>query len=510
MTDTNAILTRLEELERKAEERETKRRLERLKLLPSQAELIKAYNDPKISTIIFTGPNQVGKSLIIAAGMSATVKGYQPWDQVRRRFKPPVRIALLLKDYDNHATKFLEQNLRPFWPKNSLKIDRTQSGGPRHITFHPYGSTVHIFTHDQESDRAEGGTYHELYVDEPCPRQHVIAIQRGLSFFGGKTIFTMTPLSEPWIFDDVYNKAGNMGGERQDIYAITAFPDENLQSKGGYLDDESVRVFRENLSEEEREARVHGRWAYLLGRVYKDFDERVHVLDDDLVPEKDRCYGVSVDPHDRIPFAIAFFYLTPTNDLVFYDEFPHEPFENFTSCNLVYDDYVPILRQHPSFWKLIDPNFARKKSAVNGLTVAEELQIRGLAFDTSVNDDLTAGHQAVAQRLKWDKTRPRDALNQPKLFIKRNCRNLIHSIRSYIWSDWRGRASEGRSPKQVPVERYKHFCDCIRYACMARVKYLNVDTTQRTPYRYGHGWEASREDRENESLFGRRAFGRHP
>ena len=422
--------------------------------------------------------------------MAATIEGYEPWNGIPRAHKPPVKIALHVPDYDNHARKFVENHVLQFYDRRLLHIDSTQQGAPRSVRF-PNGSIVRIFTDDQDSMRLEGDTWHELYVDEPAPRDHIIALQRGLSFYSGKTIMTMTPLSEPWIFDDIYVKALNLGGEREDIFAITAFPDENLKSHGGYLPDKDVEIFRAGLSEEEREARVHGRWMHLLGRVYKSFDERIHLVDHDLAEPGERTTGVTIDPHDRLPFAIGFWYVTRAGDLLFYDEWPQEDFEEFTSCNLTIEDYCHLLNDRGShFWKLMDPNYGPRKSVITGLSIAEEFQLRGFAFNTQILDDLAAGHRAVDDYLRYDKDRPLDATNQPKLYVHRRCKNIIKAFKNYIWDEWRGRTAEGRSIKQKPKEKYKHFMDATRYTVMARPRF--VERTERfyaRPFGFRRGWE---------------------
>ncbi len=485
---------RIRELREELDRRQKRDGLAAVKFLPSQQKLIDSYNDPRTSICIFTGPNQTGKSFLLGSMLKASALGYEPWSGKPRHFKTPAKIALLLTDYDNHARKFLENHIYDSFGHDEVHVDRTQTSAPRALTF-KNGSIVRIFTSDQDSFRLEGETWTELFIDEPCPRSHYVSLSRGLQKTRGKTIMVMTPLSEPWIFEQIYEKAYNLGGDRRDIFAVTAFPNENLESQGGYLPDADVEAFRSMLSEDEKEARVHGRWTHLIGRVWKSFDENIHVIEDDLCREEDRCYGLTVDPHDRRAFACGFWYLTPSDDLVFHDEWPKTPFEDIHTCSLTYDDYIPILREHESFWKIIDPNFSRKRVGVNGLTVAEEFQIRGIAFDTSVNDDIAAGHKAVEQRLRYDKTRPLDALNAPKLFVKRNCRNIIRAFRNYVWDDWRGVIGEGKAPKEAVKEKYKDFADVVRYTAMARVRHLKARTQTRFPTRYPTGW--SEEGRRN-------------
>jgi hypothetical protein len=480
-----ALLREAQRLEAALAALDRQERLKRTRFLPSQQKLIDAYNDPAVKTILFLGANQSGKTDASARCLCATALGVQPWDNRPRRFRPPVRIAVLLEDYDNHAFIYAEQKVIELMPPGAVEIiERTQRGAPRVLRFKETGSTVHLFTKDQESRRLESATWHELYVDEPCARSDFIALSRGLQKFDGKTVMTMTPLSEPWIFDEIYTRAGNLGGDKGSIFAITTFPDENKQSQGGYLSDAGVDEFRAKMSEEEREARVHGRFLHLLGRVYKNFDESIHVLKEHPVPAEERCHGVTIDPHDRLPWAIAWFYVTPGGDIVFYDEWPHEAFEEIRDSKLVVNDYAKILKDHGStVYRFMDPNAGRRRSVLTGMTIAEAMQALSdeanpLFFETRINDDLQDGHESVRSRLAWNKDKPRDPSNQPRLYFLDSCRNLIRSLRSYIWEDWRGKVGEGKPLKEKPQEKFKHFPDCVRYTCIMDPRWHTLGRTE--------------------------------
>jgi len=463
------------------------------RILPTQQKVLDAYNDPKINTVLLTSPNQYGKTHIFLANMIASALGHQPWDGKPRKLDLPIRIAVLIPDYDSHGRNLLSK-FKELYPLEKVRIEKTQQGAPRCITFKETGSVAHIFTHDQDQIRLEGGTYHELYIDEPCPRGHYVALRRGLSRYGGKTFMTMTPLTEPWIFEELYNQAGNMGGPKKWLAVFTAFPDENKKSEGGFLEDEDVEIFRDNLLDEEREARVYGRWIHLIGRVYKSFDTNVHVVDDARLDPNQGTTGLVVDPHDRLPFALTWFYVTPSGDKYIYDEWPNERYNKIRYCDLSIEDYVDIIKaKGPAFFRIMDPNYGVRKSVTSGVSIAESFQMKGLYFHTTVNDDVAAGHKAVQDHLRFNKEKPLSPINQPKLYFAKSCHNHISAFNNYVWDDWRGRVSDGKAPKQKPREEYKHFCDNVRYLCMYNPRYVPKEQQPQESFDYGarhsRGWE---------------------
>lgn len=491
------MLKRLESL--KAQLRKTKQESGKIldKVLPTQQKVFDALLDPKIHCVILTSPNQYGKTHCNIASGIADALGWYPWDG-RITLQPvPTHTAWLIPDYDSHGRNLIKK-LLDMYPPHKLKIHCTQQGAPRAVDFLDTGSTWQMFTHDQEVRRLEGGTYNALKIDEPCPRSHYIALRRGLQRNRGKTLFTMTPLTEPWIFDELYSQAGNNGGPHKWCAAFTAFPDENKRSQGGFLDDEDVELFRANLTEEEKEARVKGKWVHLIGRVYKSFNEKVHVIDD--VDPSMGTKGIVIDPHDRLAFAITWFYVTPNGDKVIYDEWPKEDYHSIRYCDHSIEDYINIIESNePTTYRYMDPNYGPRRTIVSGLSIAESFQVRGMYFNTEINDDVTAGHKAVQEELRYRTDKPVDALNKPKLFFSRRCHNHIRSMLYYTWDEWTGRGSDGRAPKQKPKEKYKHFADNVRYLCMMNPRFIG-DSRKMERYR---------DDMSPEWLSGRAGGGGH-
>ena len=197
---------------------------------------------------------------------------------------------------------------------------------------------------------------------------------------------------------------------------------------------------------------------------------------------------LAVDPHDRLPFAMVWSYLTPWGDYIIDHEWPTEPFESIRSHSYTYWDYARVIGEHPrAQWRVMDPNFGRKRIGATGRTVSEEMAMRSSAdnplyFDTRVVDDLQAGHASVAELLRYDKSQPVSNENSPKLFIKKRCRNVLTGFKYYTWDDYRGSLGDSKEPKQKPKEKYKHFPDCVRYMAMYPIKYnLKKDGEVRVP-----------------------------
>ena len=123
----------------------------------------------------------------------------------------------------------------------------------------------------------------------------------------------------------------------------------------------------------------------------------------------------------------------------------------------------------------MDPNFGRKRMGNTGRTVQEEMTTFGLNYNMDLNDDLIAGHLKVKELLKYDALKPVNAINKPKLFIMKRCRNHWTALKNYGYKKF----DRYNPPTRViPEEKYKHFADLIRYLAMSGFGARTVDRTE--------------------------------
>jgi phage terminase large subunit-like protein len=69
------------------------------------------------------------------------------------------------------------------------------------------GSKLHIRSYDEQASSYEGQDYNFIHWDEPPPRDVWLAAERGKIVTNAPSIYTMTPLKEPWIYDELSLKA---------------------------------------------------------------------------------------------------------------------------------------------------------------------------------------------------------------------------------------------------------------------------------------------------------------
>lgn len=448
--------------------------------IPHYKQLLFHTSNKKIRFLC--GGNQSGKTEGgVAEDVMHATGIYPDWYPTDSRFKTANKGRMIVADYGAAAAVF-EEKLWHWLPRSLVvDLDRTQTGAIRKIIIrHSSGknSQIEVMTHEQDDNAFESWTGHWAHFDEPPPREKFIATQRGLIALKGRCWLTLTPISEPWLYDEF------IGNGREDVFFITVDIRDNP-----HLTEESIQQFELNLTEDEKEARMHGKFRHLTGLVYKMFDPEVHIIPPDRVQIDPRwpTYFVT-DPHDRKPHFGIWAKVDPFGRIYVIGEI------KFKGTFKEYSREVLVRESMEEHWyvksmdvvRILDPNKGNTPSAVSGLTLVNEFANHGLYFNATVNDDIATGHLAVAGRLSYNTNLPLSTTNAPKLyFIKGYTDEVVRYMQRYVWSDWKGASRDEKSKKEKPMENFKDFPDCVRYLVMSNPCYFEQDSEDPTPYHFG-------------------------
>jgi len=439
-----------------------------------QEEFISKIGTGNIFIGVFSGANRAGKTTLSANISGSIIYGVQSsW------FKHPLfldwqypkraRIGSNPKNLEEIGA--ITQGIEDWWPAGRYT---TSKGGKHYDSLYrsDTGWVIDVMSYEQDPKEWESVSLGLVIFDEPPP-QSIFRATVARMEHGGIILIFMTPLSDAgYIFDEIIDKKEGLKPSHRIAVTYTDIED-SCKEHGvrGFLDHKYIEQMVSQYDTEEIEARAHGRPMHLSGRIYKGFNESVHIVDDFPTPE-DWPRANIVDPHDAHPFAISWVAVNNFNDYYVYDEYPTDPFESIKSNTLTFKDYATIIRNKEGkriiSRRLMDPNFGRKVYGNTKRTVADEMGDFGLVYDTTVNDSLDIGHSAVRERLQYDLSQVITSINKPKLFIFRSCRNHWVSMMRYQYKH----NPYGAITDKVGIEEtYKHFCDNIRYLCVSGFDY---------------------------------------
>lgn len=406
------------------------------------------------------GGNRSGKSEMGTLECKFHSTGrYPEWYPEEGRFNTPTRGRIVVTDYKKGAGEVLVPKLEQWFDDGDIiKIEKSMGNISKVYVRHLTGgtSTFDVMTHEQDTMQFEGWSGHWVWFDEPPPRDKYIACLRGTVDYNGRIWITATPITEPWLYDEII-----LNTERDAWHLAVSIYDNP------YISQKSIKEFEVSLTDEEKEARIHGKFLHLTGRIYGELDTNVHLID--RLPNGHYAWPTYfvLDPADRRPHHGIWAKLDPMGTLYVFDELVYKGTIKDTSEQIRLRERTNGVRTDDVI-RILDPNKGNTPSNVTGLLLVNEFATHNIYFTANVNDDLATGHLAVKERLSYTKSEPLSTTNCPKLlFVKQFTRECIRQLLSYVWDDWRGRSNSSRSEKEVPKDINKDMPDCIRYLVMS-------------------------------------------
>lgn len=410
-------------------------------------------------TIVFSGGNRSGKSTYGAAElvMHLTMT-YPEWYPEEKKYRRPIRAVISATSF-SIVSRVIETKLVSLLPVGSYTLKRTPQGYLSFVKM-TNGSTVDILTLEMDDTAYESADWDCAWLDEPQHRRKWIGLKRGLVDRGGRIMITMTPLTQPWMKEEIVDKAD---GKR--IAVFTADIRDNMMTVDGkeILKEENIQEFEDSLPEEYKESRLHGAFFHMHGIIYKMFGDEHQK---EFAYDKKSPVVCVLDPHDRLPHHLIWAWIDK-NDDVWVDT------EMIVHCELP-DLAAKILSHEKSHGykmrrRLIDPNFGRKPAAAgSNYSVIQELAKAGARFAEPC-DDVELGHMVVREYLNYDRTKPVTAVNSPKLFFSRERVPVtIRSVRNLQYDEWQGKTKEDKNAKEVEKEKDNHGADVVRYLLIDR------------------------------------------
>jgi phage terminase large subunit-like protein len=439
---------------------------------------------PEFVNVFSTG-NGVGKTIIAVNIITNLIWGSQnEWfDNPRYKDFPRPSRGRIVSTHKNIKESIIPK-LYEWFPKARFITRKEKQEYEAHwIT--DVGSEFDIMTYDTEPEQFEGPTLHWILFDEPPPYRIFGACISRLRE-GGVIIITMTPVySGGWIFDRINNPWVNQS-KWNILYADI---ENNCIEHGvrGTLKHKNIQRMIEEYPPEEREARIKGLPIQLSGKVYQEFDPSIHIIPRHKAPIEGTLFHVN-DPHDRKPFALGWYLMDKTGDIYVIDEWPNQPFHEMKSCNLNIQDYGKIIEDKetiinlPIDTRIIDARYGNRKNVHTNTTIRDDFDDYksdkfpdGITYLNSYTDDdasILAGHNAVKELLRYDKSKPLSNTNKPKLYVCDNCTNHIYQFLHYSYADYK---DPEKALKEKVDEKYKDFMDLVRYLVCELKSYSILD-----------------------------------
>lgn len=409
---------------------------------------IEFHKNPKKNRWVFGG-NRSGKTECGAVECIYMALGIHPYRENRKKVFGWVVSLSTQVQRDVAQKKILH-----YLPKEKIvditmlsgKKDNPESGVIDQIFVkNAFGeiSIIGFKSCDQGREKFQGSSLDFVWFDEEPPKDIYDECKMRVLDKDGDIFGTMTPLKGlTFIYDEIYL---NLNQSKNVWYEFMEWMDNP------FLDKSVLEELSMSLSSDQLESRRYGRFKQNEGLVYPEFDENIHVIDPFPIPSEWQDI-LSIDPGLNNPLSCHWY-------AVDYDNVVYVVAEHFEAKKDVAYHAQKIKEISKALnWKknkngcieaLIDPA-ANQKTLSSIKSVSELFYEHQIAVNPLVNKDMFSGISRVREYLKVID-------GKSKIYIFRNCVNLIRELKSYWWG-------EGDRPKKTD----DHALDELRYYLMRK------------------------------------------
>ena len=300
---------------------------------------------------------------------------------------------------------------------------------------------------DQGREKFQGASLDYVWFDEEPPEDIYNECKMRVFDKCGDIFGTMTPLKGlTWVYNTIYLN------DKQDkeVWCETMEWADNP-----FLSKREIANLTKTMSSSELESRRYGKFMQNGGMVYNEFDENVNVIEPFDIPlEWQDC--ISIDPGLHNPLS-AHFYATDYDGNIYVIA---EHYESERTIEYHAEKIKEIAEKlhwkadNRGYYRALIDSAAKQRTLSSPKNVVDLFYENGIIANPNVNKDLFAGISVVKSYIK-------NADGRRRLFIFKNCVNLIREIKNYWWGD-----------DDAPIKKDDHCLDELRYFLMTKPKNL--------------------------------------
>lgn len=481
-----------------------RRRIEGLKLYEPMPKAVRFHECRKRDRII-VGSNRSGKTTSAAVEFARAVTGQDPYNKypktngkafvfglTGKHLGDPIYEKLfragayhIIKDQVtglwrayhgvNDAHRISERKpAPPLIPRRfvrSISWDKKRENIPRFITF-TTGWEVHFFSALAEIPK--GQAIDLWWIDEEPGRDRLVAeMHARVVDRGGRGIWSVTPEVASMELFELHDRAGDADVEEVHLHI----------QDNPHIPQENKEAFFRSLTDQEREVKWEGRFLFSAFLVYPEFSKVVHAWPNShgwQVPS-DWALFTSTDPGRQV-CAVTFYAVPPPSlgrFILAYDELYIEKCD----ADIMGRQVGARGRGRVFEAALIDSKASRITEMGSGLNIEDQyrkalvkygFQMRhGVAY-TWGSTDIQAGINSVHDLLRVN------SAGRPGFYvIAERCPNLVREMERYRYTQ----DSSSKMPTDIPVKKYDHTCDTLRYIAA-----------------YGPTWKKPKQPKRRDSL----------
>ena len=324
------------------------------------------------------------------------------------------------------------------------------------------GFEIDIMSNEQDAKEFESTDLGFIWFDEPSRKDiYIASVARTRA--GGIIFWTMTPLEySAWIEEDLYDKRDGINVEY-----IEADVESNCRQHGvrGILEHENIQRMISQYSEDEKQARAHGKFGHLLGKIIKSFNRKIHVIRPFEMPVEQYTWFMALDTHPQVDDHALWIAINNKGQKYIVAEVVGKG----TAVQIA-SEFQRIEGGMRIEGRLIDPSAFNKDERNDEQSFGDKLKDLKLYFELG-SKDLVNGIRRMQEAFDYQMI-GNDWIKKPEVFIFDTCPTTIKQIESYVWVKNRGRTADTRQDRGVPIDKNDHQPENLRRLLMRNFEFV--------------------------------------
>lgn len=452
------------------------------------AEYIKAIGSGDNFIIFFSAANGVGKT-----ASSANVVAHIIWGQesanpyfnypVFKHWKFPKR-GRIISDPKNLESTIIPA-LNEWLPNQRYKSNKSGKHYDSFLTM-DNGWEVDLMSFEQDPKEFEGSTLGFAWFDE-IPPEIIFKATVARMRKGGIIFISATPLSgSGWMFDAFVSKGKtadgtDIGRSSEGIAHIEADVEAACKQHGirGHLEHSNIEKMIALYSEDEKWARIQGKFAHLIGLRFKQFRRNIHVIRPFEMKLEDYTVYEALDPHPRTNDAVIWIAVDRKGTKFIIDEL-------WCKCQGGTKELAQRIKNKATQYRLerriIDPS-ASIEDQHTQQSLQANLSREGLVY-FEASKMRTQSDRRIEDALTYQEINlldQKEFIKAPELYIFDTCQRTIYEFEHYRWDEWSGKTGENKDKKEATIDKDDHFIENIGRILIMEPKFIEMPAYRNMP-----------------------------
>ena len=338
------------------------------------------------------------------------------------------------------------------------------------------GHKFDIMSYEQDAKEFESTTLGWAWFDEPPPKAIFTATVSRMRK-GGIIFISETPLYAAWLYDHIIaNPDKDLAKKGQRIY-IEADVEAACKQHGirGHLEHDNIQRMIDEYSEDEKQARVFGKFQHLVGLRFKQFSRPIHVIKPFDIDFKKWSVYHALDTHPRNEDAGTWIAINEKGTKIVVDEF-------YANCQGGTEELARRLKEKNENYrivrKILEPAaFNEDQHAdVREETLAIKLSKLGHNY-LKAPKQRNASDKRIEDALTYTKVNlngVEEFIKAPELYVFDTCARTIFELEHYRWAEWKGKTAEDKDKKEVTVDKDDHTIENIGRILIQEPQFVRV------------------------------------